>query len=769
MDPSQQKTNRDLRDVVRLETKEETKGGTLEVMKPDTKSLIHKNVCVQSKDQIKKSENKDGKILHKQTKPPVKEKVESLLKQHENDMLELENETNEKMKLFSELLQGASLIPSPEAGPQASSEPQAQHNEGQELVTLVDKNRELMNEIKNKRKVLERLVHEQDSLREKVSSKSNGLVDIRPGMTVEGVYVSLRRRGKLLRGQKNQEAPILTAKEKVLLLPERSVRIMKEFLVGLKDKKNPQIEQISIENKALKAQGDQLIKKIMEQHESDKLHGSIDENALKQELQQYYDSLTTSLEEIVKSNQEIDSLTTELGETRDRFTAKEKDGCHLLLQYLEIRRLLNKSNQECNNLRAFSEGSSELFSQRRRKKQRVLENQAKTIENIQKEIEEWSCKNAKLEQEVNGKEAQLSQLQDNIQSLGVQELDSNIDANIETYKRKLASHREIQEELEAFPQKWDGDFKDFVQEMTTCLKDSLNDHPSNKEFPAIKQDWVDKTKEISDLEKSISMLERSLEAHKIKTKIASELSSEIQRVKERLEDGINEDTYNNLVQESRDKLEDLILQIKTIITDVKKDTLLCSKCKDAGSLSNKNLSKCPECQDLSKIRARNATLQAEISQKQAENQAKTDALLEKDQYIASLKEEIEMLEKAYSNTSSFMDADKELEFLMADQIEASLVPISQLNEPGYYLFGTKKIYVKVLEHELMVRVGGGFVDFDEYLVRYTDPELIKIEKQLKKERVKNYEDLEIYQDLVAKTHSKCKSKERMFVPKIERQ
>lgn len=42
------------------------------------------------------------------------------------------------------------------------------------------------------------------------------------------------------------------------------------------------------------------------------------------------------------------------------------------------------------------------------------------------------------------------------------------------------------------------------------------------------------------------------------------------------------------------------------------------------------------------------------------------------------------------------------------------VPIRRL-EFGHYLFGTKKIYAKVLNNKLVVRVGGGYMSFKEFI------------------------------------------------------
>lgn len=56
-----------------------------------------------------------------------------------------------------------------------------------------------------------------------------------------------------------------------------------------------------------------------------------------------------------------------------------------------------------------------------------------------------------------------------------------------------------------------------------------------------------------------------------------------------------------------------------------------------------------------------------------------------------------------------------------------LVPIRKLGN-GFYLFGTKKIYAKILNGKLVIRVGGGFMIIEEFIATYQDAELLKMGK-----------------------------------------
>lgn len=42
------------------------------------------------------------------------------------------------------------------------------------------------------------------------------------------------------------------------------------------------------------------------------------------------------------------------------------------------------------------------------------------------------------------------------------------------------------------------------------------------------------------------------------------------------------------------------------------------------------------------------------------------------------------------------------------------LPIKRLGG-GYYMFGTKKIYCKIINGKLVVRVGGGYMGIEEFI------------------------------------------------------
>ena len=54
-----------------------------------------------------------------------------------------------------------------------------------------------------------------------------------------------------------------------------------------------------------------------------------------------------------------------------------------------------------------------------------------------------------------------------------------------------------------------------------------------------------------------------------------------------------------------------------------------------------------------------------------------------------------------------------------------IVPVRRLGD-SFYIFGTRKIYAKIMNGKLVIRVGGGFMVIDEFIKTYTDQEMNKV-------------------------------------------
>ena len=75
-------------------------------------------------------------------------------------------------------------------------------------------------------------------------------------------------------------------------------------------------------------------------------------------------------------------------------------------------------------------------------------------------------------------------------------------------------------------------------------------------------------------------------------------------------------------------------------------------------------------------------------------------------------------------------------------IAGNRVPVRRLGG-GFYLFGTKKIYAKIMNGKLVVRVGGGYMVIDEFIKTYSEPELNKLHKLCEREGVDSIDQLDL--------------------------
>lgn len=137
-----------------------------------------------------------------------------------------------------------------------------------------------------------------------------------------------------------------------------------------------------------------------------------------------------------------------------------------------------------------------------------------------------------------------------------------------------------------------------------------------------------------------------------------------------------------------------------------------------------------------------------IIEEEHHNDIKRNLLRNRDEYIERLKFAISQLEnrKPEAPPVEFVPVPgDDLDALLAEKLRAYGVniPLTRLGG-GFYLFGTRKIFAKIMNGKLVVRVGGGYMVIDEFLATYSDMELIRINKMLENEGVEAYEELKVY-------------------------
>lgn len=84
----------------------------------------------------------------------------------------------------------------------------------------------------------------------------------------------------------------------------------------------------------------------------------------------------------------------------------------------------------------------------------------------------------------------------------------------------------------------------------------------------------------------------------------------------------------------------------------------------------------------------------------------------------------------------------EVDEMLAKYLQDCPVPVRRLGG-GFYLFGTRKIYAKIMNGRLVVRVGGGYMFISEFITSYSDPEIAKLTKICEKLGIDSIWDLDL--------------------------
>ena len=121
------------------------------------------------------------------------------------------------------------------------------------------------------------------------------------------------------------------------------------------------------------------------------------------------------------------------------------------------------------------------------------------------------------------------------------------------------------------------------------------------------------------------------------------------------------------------------------------------------------------------------SIEQQIEQKDREIDRLTDILDSRDEILQRLEERIQAT--GVNIAASLYSAFKGdlVDELLAKYINLTQcpVPIKRLGN-GYYLFGTKKIFAKIMNGKLVIRVGGGFMVIEEFIASYADQEMKKV-------------------------------------------
>ena len=126
-----------------------------------------------------------------------------------------------------------------------------------------------------------------------------------------------------------------------------------------------------------------------------------------------------------------------------------------------------------------------------------------------------------------------------------------------------------------------------------------------------------------------------------------------------------------------------------------------------------------------------------IAEKDSEIDELNRILNERLARIAELQSQLDIKVSAYKAVKGDL-----VDEMLAKYIQNCPVPVKRLGG-GFYLFGLRKIYAKIMNGKLVIRVGGGYMVIEKFIETYADQELAKLERVAVREGVSSFMELDL--------------------------
>jgi len=78
--------------------------------------------------------------------------------------------------------------------------------------------------------------------------------------------------------------------------------------------------------------------------------------------------------------------------------------------------------------------------------------------------------------------------------------------------------------------------------------------------------------------------------------------------------------------------------------------------------------------------------------------------------------------------------------MLADYLQMANcpIPIRRVGD-GFYMFGSRKIYAKILNGKLVIRVGGGYMVIEKFIETYAEQEMDKLQRIAEKQGLEHWQ------------------------------
>lgn len=398
---------------------------------------------------------------------------------------------------------------------------------------------------------------------------------------------------------------------------------------------------------------------------------------------------------------DIDSLTQAVDSLRKDYTSSDKVFSSHITELSEI--LVEQDREIAELKNQFNNASS-----KNKELQNFVEKQKLDLQEYEREMDEiraigYEEKMEKLLRDLKAVEDQRRQHQDQLENAH-----EALTTKLQIFKDEADKRRKLRQENEKRVSYEIDKLADVQKNINELLKDL--DRVSNKIASDANKDTVD------------GSLKQERDNHKMKLRWATEerdiirkdLSEALQLYKSKEQEVIEQ-------EERIRQLKAEIAQLKTIIEEKKRII---------------------------------AELEREIEKANERIEYLVGRIRDLDSQIAQLERALYDRELRLRELSDILGAPQEVEInyravkgdevdeMLAQYLQDCPVPVKRLGG-GFYLFGTRKIYAKIMNGKLVVRVGGGYMFISEFIATYSEPEIAKLTKICEKLGIDSIWDLDL--------------------------
>jgi len=435
-------------------------------------------------------------------------------------------------------------------------------------------------------------------------------------------------------------------------------------------------------------------------------------------------------------------LSEDLTELKERVKQRNQDNDDLRGKIEEGELEIDRLNGVIEDLGKNMKGSNNEHLKNLEKERKENEN---AISNLRNQAEDLRAEHTKLEVSIMKINSQLKYLDEAGQSGGNDLIRKKVDKFDSSIKSTERSTEQLKSQLNGMNQDWINRIDSANREIASIIRDSENKESSEKIKQLLKE-LQEKQSEIEELKRKRNQLERDLASSDPEgtDREIQGIRSELEQVNEQLISVLRENNKNEVarlrmeLEAARIEQEEKGSFFQDLYIQIDERRQLLGELQDEVGTNEQILQQLEETLHLR--RSEGAELDSLLVSKDDEIRKLEARLRELNKNRPQTPEEVEVeedeplraapLEKMESYTAKKGD---EVDELLAQYINYNTcpVPITRLGG-GYYMFGTKKIYAKVMNGRLVVRVGGGYMVIDKFIETYAEQELIKMQNRVAK-------------------------------------